>query len=252
MHIAITGASSGIGAAIARGWDAPGNRLSLVARRLDRLEALAAEVGCEAASFRADLADLDSCTAWVAEAEAANGPIDVLVNNAGIQYVERGLGVSDERSERMFAVNLLAPIRLCRLVGSAMAERGSGGIVNIASMAGITWTPWMAHYSATKSGLGSYSETLAFELRPRGVNVLTVYPGPVKSDMEAAAKEQLVASKLVDVAPTGTPEQLAALIRGHLARGRTRLIYPRIYGPARWFWPFAQWVTAVSTPKLRG
>ena len=96
----------------------------------------------------------------------------------------------DARSELLLRLNLLTPIQLCRTLVPGMVERGRGAVVNISSMAGITWTPWMAHYSASKAGLGFYSETLRYELKDTGVHVVSVYPGPVSSAMEAAAREQ--------------------------------------------------------------
>jgi short-subunit dehydrogenase len=252
MHIAITGASSGIGAAIAREFGQSGHQLSVAARRVELLDALAAELPCETATFQVDLDDLDDAVRWVDGAVARFGPIDVLVNNAGIQYVEHALGVSDERAEKLFRVNVLAPMRITRRVGAAMVERGHGTIVNIASMAAITPTPGMGHYNASKAALAAFSESLRVELEGTGVHVITVYPGPVHSPMEGAARDKFEDSAVVNRVPTGDAGELARLIRRAVQKGHARLSYPRVYGLARYFRVTSQWVTDTFAPQLRG
>ncbi len=251
MHIAITGASSGIGAALTRAFGTADNKLSLVARRLELLEQLADEVAAEASCHRVDLGLLESCCDWVEAAEQAHGPIDVLINNAGVQYVVHALELEDERRELMMRINLLAPQRLIYRVAPGMVERGSGTIVNVSSMAGITPTPWMADYSASKAGLAAASETLRVELRKTGVNVLTVYPGPVSTPMETDARKQFVDSVLVDNVPTGTVDALARLVRKAVRKRKARIVYPRIYGLGRYFRVTGQWVTDCLSPPLR-
>ncbi len=251
MHIAITGASSGIGEALARAFALPGHKLSLVARRMELLEALAADASCPAVCYRVDLSQLETCCDWVDQAEEAHGPIDVLINNAGIQHVASALLLEDGPREAMMRVNLLAPQRLIRRVAPGMVERGSGTIVNVSSVAGIIPPPWMADYSASKAGLAAASETLRVELKGTGVNVLTVYPGPVRTPMETAARTRFVDSMLVDRVPTGSASTLAARVLKAVRKRKARLIYPGIYSLGRHFRILGQWVTDCLSPPLK-
>ena len=251
MHIAITGASRGIGAAIAKQYGVKGNKLTLIARNKDALTQIADSLPCDVETFSVDLSLVDTCTDWVEKAEAQNGPIDILVNNAGIQIVQRPLEVQDEDLERMMNVNVRAPLLLTQKVAKGMNQRGGGSIVNLSSVAGIVATPGMCHYNASKSAIGAYSESLRFELKDTNVHVLTVYPGPVRTDMESAAREKLVPNWAMKNAPTGTPEKLAQLIEKAVQRKKTRVIYPQSYASSRFFPLFSLWITRMFTPKLR-
>jgi short-subunit dehydrogenase len=261
MHIVITGASSGIGEGLARYFGARHDvGLTLVARRGDVLQTLAAELPARTHVVAADLAADPHPGAWLAEAADALGPIDVLINNAGIQYVEPAVGVDDARAARMLALNVAAPMRLANAVLPTMLARRSGAIVNVASVAAITWTPGMAHYNASKSALAAWSETLRVELEGSGVQLLTVYPGPVATPMERAARSKLqgapsrgpsfAAAGLVDRLPTGTPAELAQLIDEGLRKGTPRIIYPRLYRLARHLRGLTQWLTDRFTPRV--
>lgn len=253
-HVAVTGASAGIGAGIVKGFAADGQRLTLVARRRAPMEALAAEVtalGASAKVIEADMNDLDAATAWVDEAEAAHGPIDVLVLNAGVQIVKAALNVSDAEAEAEVRINLLAPQRLARKIVPGMVSRGRGTVVIVASMASITHTPGMADYSATKSGVAAYFETLRVELKGTGVNVVTVYPGPVATDMETAARERLETSFLSKSIPTGNCDELARIVRKTVASGGARIVYPRLYGITRYLRVSSQWATNAFAPKTK-
>ncbi len=251
MHVLITGASSGLGEGMARHFAGLGWKLTLAARRRDRLDALAAELQTETFVRVTDLSDLEQCGPLIDESQAALGPIDILVNNAGIQYVEAAAGVSDERAERLFTVDVLAPMRLQRRVLQDMLTRKSGTIVNVASMAGIIATPGMCHYNGAKAALASCSESLRVELRNSGVHVVTVYPGPVHSDMEAAARENFEPSAAVQHVPTGTAAGLARLIEKAIKKRSARVVYPRVYALSRYYRVTSQWVTDLMTPQLR-
>jgi len=254
-HIAITGASAGIGLAIARAFSRPPNRLTLVARRRAPMEALAAEAraaGVDTFVAEADMADLERCTEWVDEAERRQGPIDVLVLNAGIQKVGPALSFSVEEAEAQLRINVMAPLRLARKVAPAMVARGQGSIVIVSSMSGITHTPQMADYSASKAAVGAFFETLGVELAGTGVHVLTVYPGPVSTDMETAARARLEDGFLQRNIPTGTPDELAELVCKGLEKRSPRLVYPRVYEAARYARVTSQWLTNRLAPKSRG
>ncbi len=162
------------------------------------------------------------------------------------------LGVDDDRAALLQAVNVPAPTRQASHVLPAMVARGGGTVVAIASVAAITHTPYMAHYNASKAALSAWTETVRVELRGTGVNVLTVYPGPVATPMEVRAREVIPANALADRVPTGTADELAAKIQQAIRRGRARLVYPAIYGLTRYARASSQWVVNRFTPKVPG
>lgn len=253
-HVAITGASAGIGLAIAQRFARSGNGLSLVARRRSLLDSLAADCAARGARTfveEADMADLEACTRWVGPAEAALGPIDVLVLNAGIQKVGPALSLSVEESEAQLRINVMAPLRLARLVAPAMVARGRGSIVIVSSLSAITHTPQMADYSGTKAHVAAFFETLNAELRGSGVHVLTVYPGPVATDMEKAARARLEDGLLQRSIPTGTPDELARLVERAIEKREERLVYPKVYSATRFARVTSQWLTYRFAPRSR-
>jgi len=247
MHVVITGASSGIGMALAKEFADHGYKLTLVARRKEILEALASELNCPAFVVECDLGNLEQCCDWVESAEKQLGPVDVLINNAGIQYVESTVNISNERAEKLMGLNLLAPMRLINRVLPGMLQQKAGTLVNIASLVALNPMPWMYHYSASKSGLAAASETLQAELKGTGVSVLTVYPGPVATAMEKAARDKMQ-SFIANALPTGTPKKLAKLIRKAVKKKRERIVYPQLYEFSRIFRNFSQSLLLKFTP----
>lgn len=248
-HILLTGASSGIGAALARALADAGARLTLVARRKARLEALAEELPGEHRVLPADLADLEAADRVAREAVDAGGPIDGLINNAGVQIVRPTARTTAEEGEWLFRIDTLAPFRLIHALLPPMLERGAGYIVNIASLAAVVPTAGMFHYSAAKAALAGGSEALASELRGTGVRVLTVYPGPVETDMAAAAVTHYQKDP-TGAMPVGTPDVLARKVVDAMRRGRPRLYYPRSYGLARQFPGTTRFLVDRLTPAL--
>lgn len=235
-HIAITGASSGIGAAIAREFaKEPGTKLTLVARRRELLEGLAKEVTAPCHIAAADLSNPDAAGDWIADAEATHGPIDVLVNNAGVELISRYQEMDLEAAERLLRLNLHTPLRLTHAVLPGMLARGRGTIVDVCSVAALTPARGYAVYAASKAGLAAASTSLRSELRGSGVHVVTVYPGPVHTDMGAKATAALEDSPWVKRTPWGTPDVLARLVREAVDRRRAVVVYPRFYGLSRWF-----------------
>ena len=229
-HIVITGAVGAIGSALARQMRAawPHAELALVDRERAALEALAAEVG-GASSYTADLRELDKLPELVATIEKA-GPIDGLVNCAGVMRVRDVATWRWEDAQDLIAIDLLAPLRLQDLVVRGMAERRAGLVVNIASMAGRVPLRGCAYYGAAKAGLAMASEIARADLGKRGVQVVTVYPGPVKSALEAGARADYGGGGLFGkFAPTGDPEVLAKKIMRAIAEDEARVIYPRLY-----------------------
>ena len=253
-HIAVTGASAGIGMAIARSFAKKPNQLTVVARRRAPMEALAQDAlaaGVPTFVAESDMADLEHCTDWVDEAESRQGPIDVLVLNAGVQKVGPALSFSVAESEAMLRINVMAPLRLARKVAPAMVARGRGTIVVVASLSGITYTPQMADYSASKAAVSAFFETLSVELKGTGVHVLTVYPGPVATDMEKAARANLEDGFLQRNIPTGTPEELALQVQSAILKEAPRLVYPKVYGAARFARVTTQWLTYRFAPRAK-
>ena len=249
-HVAITGASSGIGAALARELGRSGARLTLVARRRELLVTLASEIGAGCAVVSHDLSQPAQVLDWIAPAEAAAGaPIDVLVNNAGIENTGPVSSSDVEGATRLLHTNLHAPLLMTRHLLPAMLARKSGLIVQIASVAALAPPPRQAWYGASKAGLAAFSEALRGELRGSGVGVVTVYPGPVRTAMAEAGYAAYGGRKgLVKILPEGTPEVLAVRIRRAIERRSARVIYPRFYTIARLFPWLVRWL--VDSAKL--
>jgi len=170
----VTGATGGLGAAIARACSARGAQLIVTGRREDALHALATEI--EAESIVADLATRDA----VARLVATVGELDVLVSNAGLPAGGTLDTFSVDEIDRALDVNLRAPIVLSRDLVPGMVERGRGHVVFVSSAAAAFPTPGLAVYNATKSALASYGLSLRGELAARGVGVSVVYPGPIR------------------------------------------------------------------------
>jgi short-subunit dehydrogenase len=250
QHIAITGASSGIGAALARELGRSGARLTLVARRRELLDGLAAEIGPGCRVIAHDLANAEHACDWLAEAEAAHGPIDVLVNNAGMENTGRTAAADVARTRQLLDLNLVTPILLMRQVLPAMLARKSGMIVNVASVAGLVAPPLQTYYGASKAGLAAFSESTRGELAGSGVHLLTVYPGPVKTAMGDSALAAFGGRDNVPNMPEGTPEGLARLIRRAMDKRKKRVIYPRFYLLSYWMPRLARFLVEKFGPKL--
>lgn len=252
MHVLVTGASAGIGDAIARAFAARGHSISLVARRADRLEALAAELPGASHVVVADLSDPDACADCLESAEQALGPVDILVNNAGVQVIAPTAEVDVARGEMSLRLNVFSPLRLTRATLPGMVERRRGAIVNICSMAALAPTPGMAYYNASKCALAGASEALRGELLGTGVHVVTVYPGIIgDTDMARAGLEAYETTWMERLQPRGTSPGLAERIVRAVERRRARVIYPRFNALARWFPGVTRWVMDTFTPRLR-
>jgi short-subunit dehydrogenase len=171
--VLVTGASGGIGAAIARALHARGARVILTGRRADVLEALRAELGGESNVLEADLADAGAVSSLVERC----GPVDVLVANAGLPASGRLDGFTPEEIDRAIDVNLRAPIQLARALVPGMVDRGSGHLVFISSLSGKIASARSALYSATKFGLRGFAGGLREDLLASGVGVTAVFPG---------------------------------------------------------------------------
>ena len=182
----ITGASAGLGEEFARQLSARGQRLVLVARRKDRLEALAKELG-NARAVALDLGKPDSTEQLMADLAKAGEHVGTLINNAGFGLIGRFAKRDPERLREMIDLNVRTLTDLCRAVVPGMIERGHGAILNVASTAAFQAGPGMAVYFATKAYVLSLSEALHEELKPHGVKVSCLCPGPTKTEFGEVA-----------------------------------------------------------------
>jgi len=222
----VTGASSGIGLAVARALVHRGARVALVARTAAKLESLARDFGADrAASFPLDVADRAAIAALPARVVERLGRLDLVVNNAGVNH--RG-AVQDRASRELSAIvdtNLVAPILLSH---AALAHLPRGGaIVIVASLAGKVPVPDEAVYSASKAGLRAFSRALSFELRERGIHVASVCPGPVDTGFfgDVATVPDLVFSQ-----PMSTAEQVADAVLAALDARLPEIDVPLLSG----------------------
>ena len=179
-RVVVTGASRGIGARLAAQLAANGARVVLVARSRDVIAQQAAELGGEA--YAADLADAPAIEP-LARAIERDGPIDVLVNNAGVDLTGALVDLDPERIRELFAVNLVAPVLLTRAVLPAMRARGRGHVMNVSSLAGTNALPGLAPYSSSKAGLSHFTAALRAECKGTGIGTTLAEIGPVESSM---------------------------------------------------------------------
>jgi 3-oxoacyl-[acyl-carrier protein] reductase len=210
----VTGASGGIGAAIARGLHDHGATLVLSGTRREALDALAADLGERAHVCPADLSDPAAPDALVAAAEQAAGPLAILVNNAGFARDNLALRMKDADWQAVLDIDLTAPFRLARAALRVMLRRRAGRIVSISSLVGTTGNAGQANYAAAKAGLGGMTKSLAYEVAPRGITVNMVAPGYVETAMTDALQEAR-RTKLLDMIPLGRlgqPADIAAAV----------------------------------------
>jgi uncharacterized protein len=177
----ITGASAGLGVEFARQLSARGRRLVLAARRKERLEELAKELG-NARAVAIDLSEKDATAKLMADIESAGEQVETLVNNAGFGLIGRFAELDAGRERQMIDLNVGALTDLCRAVAPQMIARKSGAILNVASTAAFQPGPKMAVYFATKAFVLSLSEALHEELKPHGVKVTCLCPGPTRTE----------------------------------------------------------------------
>jgi short-subunit dehydrogenase len=182
----ITGASAGLGVEFARQLSKRGHRLVLAARRKERLEALAKELG-NARAVAIDLSKKDAAAKLLANVEANGEVVDVLVNNAGFGLIGRFAELDAKRERQMIDLNVGTLTDLCRAVAPQMIARKSGAILNVASTAAFQPGPKMAVYFATKAFVLSLTEALHEELKPHGIHVTCLCPGPTRTEFGEVA-----------------------------------------------------------------
>ncbi|HEX8484682.1 3-oxoacyl-[acyl-carrier-protein] reductase [Sphingomonas sp.] len=183
MTALVTGASGGIGSAIAQALAARGARLAVSGSNAAKLDAFRGELGGEHVALPCDLSDGAAVDALVPQAVAALGRLDILVNNAGVTRDNLAMRMKDEEWSDVIRVNLEAAFRLCRAAARPMMKARFGRIVSITSVVGATGNPGQANYAASKAGLVGMSKALAQELASRGITVNCIAPGFIRSAM---------------------------------------------------------------------
>ena len=209
----VTGATGGLGGAIARGLHAQGATIAISGTRQAALEAFAAALGNERVHVvPGDLSDKASVEALVPAAEAALGGLDILVNNAGITRDNLVLRMKDDEWDAVIAVNLSAAFRLSRAAVKGMMKRRHGRIVNIGSVVGATGNPGQVNYAAAKAGLVGMTKALAAEVATRNLTVNCIAPGFITSPMTDALNEKQREGILTRVPMNrlGTGDEIAA------------------------------------------
>ncbi len=186
----ITGASGGLGGAIAKSLHARGAEVVLSGTRIDPLNALAGELKDHVHVITANLSDNESVENLFVQAEKITGGIDILVNNAGLTRDGLAMRMKDEDWDTVMQVNLTASFRLCRAATKVMMKRRSGRIINISSVVGVSGNPGQVNYCASKAGLIGMSKSLAQEVASRGITVNCIAPGFIDSDMTGALDER--------------------------------------------------------------
>lgn len=186
-RVLITGGGTGLGLGIAKAMLDAGANVVIMGRRVDVLEQAVGSLGGNVVYVQFDVSDLPSIPNIIKSIEEEKGPIDVLVNNAGINMKKTALEVSDEEFQRIVQTNLNAVFAMSREVGKYMQTRKAGVIINISSMAAIYGLPLVAGYAASKTAVVGLTRTMASDLAPLGIRVNAIAPGFIESEMTRKA-----------------------------------------------------------------
>ena len=210
----VTGASGGIGGAIAKGLYEAGATVALSGTRVAPLEELAASLGDRAHVLPCNLSDAEAVTALPKQAIEAMGSVDVLVNNAGITHDNIFMRMSDDEWSSVLEVNLTSTMRLCKGVIRGMMKSRWGRIVNISSIVGATGNPGQANYAASKAGMVGMSKSIAYEVASRGITVNSVAPGFITTAMTEKLTDDQKAAILTQVPAgrMGEADEIAAAV----------------------------------------
>ena len=210
----VTGATGGIGAAIAKALHGAGATVALSGTRAEKLEALAAELGDRAYVVPANLSDRESVDGLAKAATEAMGSVDILVNNAGVTKDNLAMRMKDEEWDTVLQVNLESAFRLMKGVMRGMMKARWGRMVNITSVVGVTGNPGQANYAASKAGMIGMSKSMAQEVASRGITVNCVAPGFIATPMTDALTDDQK-SAVTNGIPSGTlgsPDDIAAAV----------------------------------------
>jgi short-subunit dehydrogenase len=237
-HVLVTGASRGIGAAMARHFAAAGATVSVAARSVAPLESLAAELTGRA--FPVDLLDRAAVDGFIDRVETEAGPVDVLVNNAGLENSAFFLGETADTVRDVVALNLEVPMLLTRAVLPGMLHRRRGHLVFLSSLAGTAGFPGMAIYSGTKGGVNNFVGALRIELRDTPVHTTLVAPGPVDTEMwdtlETKSDLQPILDRMntLHLIPKKSPELIARRTVAAVVADRRHVRTPRRLSASFW------------------
>lgn len=208
----VTGATGGIGGAIAKALHAQGATVGISGRNEDKLKALAAELGDRVHVLPADLSAEGAAADLVKAADEAMGQVDILVNNAGLTRDGLSMRMSDEDWQQVIDVNLSATFKLAKAVQRGMMKRRHGRIINIASVVGVTGNPGQCNYVASKAGMIGWSKAMGQEVASRGITVNCIAPGFIATAMTDALnddqKEKINAT--IPAGKMGSSEDIAA------------------------------------------
>jgi 3-oxoacyl-[acyl-carrier protein] reductase len=212
MTALVTGASGGIGGAIATALHAQGAKVALSGTRLAPLEALAGKLGDRAHVVAANLSDRADVDRLFADAEAALGQVDILVNNAGITRDGLFMRMKDEDWDQVIEVNLTSGFRLARAAIKGMMKRRFGRVIGITSIVGVTGNPGQGNYAAAKAGMIGMTKALAAEVASRGITANCVAPGFIETAMTDALNDKQKEGTLaaVPMGRLGTADEIAA------------------------------------------
>jgi len=210
----VTGSTRGIGRAIAEALHAAGATVAVVGRSREQAEAVAAELGERARGFGCDLTQPDTVRAALAECEAALGPVDVLVNNAGLTRDNLLIRLSEQEWDEVLAANLKGAFVATQAVLKGMMKRRAGRIINITSVVGVTGNKGQANYAASKAGLIGFTKSVAKEYAARGILANCIAPGFIATDMTAALPEAAQAALLeaIPLGRLGSPADVAGAV----------------------------------------
>lgn len=210
----VTGATGGIGSAIAKAIVEHGGRVALTGTRAPVLDSLVAEIGDAAQGFVCDLSDREAVDALPASIEERLGPIDILVNNAGITRDNLAIKLSDEAWDDVLEVNLTSAFRLTRTILRGMIRRRSGRIVCVSSVVGASGNPGQTNYAAAKAGMIGMTMSIAQEVAKRGITANCVAPGYIETAMTAVLDGDRRKAAILEVPADrfGTPEEVAAAV----------------------------------------
>ena len=210
----VTGATGGIGGAIAIALHAQGATVGISGRNTEKLEALAKELGERAVVLTADLSTDEAVHELVKRAEEDLGQIDILVNNAGLTRDNLSMRMKDEEWQEVIDVNLTATFKLAKAVQRGMMKRRFGRIINIASVVGVTGNPGQCNYVASKAGMIGWSKAMAAEVASRGITVNCVAPGFIATAMTDALNDDQKAkiNATIPAGKMGASEDIASAV----------------------------------------